>query len=304
MHIAARRWLAITAVSVIIATILIVTLPVPGSGVLRVVKFDVGQGDCLLIEAPTGEAVMVDTGPPLRSGGAALDGAVLPYLDQRGIKFLDYLVLTHGHLDHTAGTVTLLENVEVGELWLGPMCGYGARLECEPEIRSIVRSQGVTVRKALRGEKLSMGEVNLEVLWPDNDRSAIFDLNENSVVARLTYRDWSMLLTGDLEGTGEWAVLGLHGEALESTALKVGHHGGAAATGEAFLSQVNPELAVICVGANPYGHPAPETLDRLSSSGVTVLRSDHHGAVIIETNGHQYRVMTMIRPESTMQAGG
>ncbi|GEM_PF-1530485 len=290
-----RRRTFVSFVAWVLVSILLIISPGGGSNLLRVTVFDVGQGDCILVEKPGGETLLIDTGPPFfYSEGAVAEEAVWPYLDERGIDELDHLVLTHGHLDHTGGASALLQRVGVGKLWLGPMCEAGARLECEPEISAAVKEMKIPVRRAISGQKIGVAGVEVKILWPETDVPGFFDLNEASTALRVSYGQWSMLCMGDVEGLGERAVVDLYGDGLNSVVLKVGHHGSDAGSEDAFLQYVSPQVAVIPTGPNPYGHPSAATVARLEAHGAMVLTTEKAGAVIFETDGANYRVMSMI----------
>ncbi len=292
------RVLAALVIAWFVTAGVLLTLPVPGSGLLRVTVFDVGQGDCILFEVPGGGTFMIDTGPRTRDGVALLDSRVLPYLQNRRIERIDYLLLTHGHADHTGGAVSLLNAVQVGELWYGPLCKSGAGLKSDPQLERAVSEHAVTAKRVREGHRIQLGEAEVTVLWPIREAEGLLCLNRASVVVRVQYREWTMLNMADVEGIGEYWMVDLHGCDLAAEVLKVGHHGAAAGSGPTLLQAVGPALAVIPVGANPYGHPSPSTLGRLQQAGILTLATRDVGAVILETDGYRWRVRTMIAAQS------
>lgn len=305
-----RRMRVLTALLLVwvLTTGVLLTLPLSGTGVLRVTVFDVGQGDCILFEVPGGGTFMIDTGPRTRDGVPLLESRVLPYLQDRRIDRIDYLLLTHGHADHTGGAVALLDAVEVGQLWYGPMCESGAGLESDPEIDRAVRDHGVEMRKVGEGHSIQLGDAVFTVLWPVPEAEGVLCLNGASVAVRVEYGEWAMLNMADVEGLGENWMVDLHGSALNAEVLKVGHHGAPAGSGSGLLEVVQPVLAVIPVGANPYGHPSPTTLERLQEAGATTVTTRDSGAVILETDGYRWRISSMIPVErlyhGRISAGG
>jgi len=141
-----------------------------------------------------------------------------------------------------------------------------------------------------RGDRFDLGGgARAEVLWPPRELGPGAGANNTSAVLRVTYGQVSFLLTGDLESAGEeW--LRRCGDRLPSTVLKVGHQGSRTSSSEAFLTAVQPRYAVISCGPNSYGHPAEDTLRRLSERGTTVHRTDQHGMVTYRTDGYRVNV--------------
>ena len=252
---------------------------IPDPGGLRLVVFDVGQGDAILVETPCGGSYLVDAGPPWGDTAAA-EHTVIPYLRDRGIGRLDHLLLTHGHLDHYAGIERLLDEFTVDTFWLGPTG------EFVPTVGSFGQS-----RRALRGRREELGDVDFRLHWPPPDPEPDWCLNEGSVVLSVHYGEWSALLTGDLEGRGERELLrSVESEELDVEFLKAGHHGSAAASREGFLDAVQPEVSAVSVGYNFYGLPHPATMDRLARFSRRVFTTRESGAIIVETDGRRWRV--------------
>jgi competence protein ComEC len=244
---------------------------------LRVTVLDVGQGDAILIETPAGHRILVDGGP---SGPALMQalGRVLPHDARR----IDLLVLSHGQDDHVTGFVELLQRYDVGATIMGPHAGETAAYRAW---RAELDRQGVPLHVTNSGDWVDLGQgIRLDVLAPDDGASErVDDLNNNSLVARLSYGEVSFLLTGDIEAEGEQRLLD-SGHGLKSTVLKLAHHGSEGSSTPALLDAVRPQIAVVSAGAeNSFGHPSPTT--RLRLAGTPLLRTDLNGDLRLETDG-------------------
>jgi competence protein ComEC len=250
----------------------------PESGRLSVTFLDVGQGDAILIEGPQGQRVLVDGGPGSQPITQALSRN-LPFDSRR----IDLMVLTHPQADHMAGLLTVLDRYRVGAVIDNPMPG-GTVLYDEWE--AALRESGVPVTMADRGQTVDLGDgAVLQVLAPDQGDPllAAEQINTASTVVRVSMGETSFLLTGDLDEQGEDALI-RSGSDLQSTVLKVGHHGSNTSSSPEFLARVQPSIDVIEVGAsNHFGHPTQAVLDRLS--GDAVYRTDEDGDVTVSTDG-------------------
>lgn len=241
---------------------------------------DVGQGDATAIRTPGGHWVLVDGGPtgPTSDAGRSV---VVPFLRRQGVNRLDAVILSHAHADHLGGLPAVLDRIAAGEV-IDPAvasadplyAGFLAQLDAlgEPWVR------------ARRGDSFVLDSVQFRVLHPDTAWAEWGqDLNENSVVLVVEYRQFRAVLTGD---AGLEAEARLAGRVGRVSLLKVGHHGSRGATGDRWLRELRPPVAVISVGArNRYGHPAPEALARLARAGVEVYRTDHDGSTVVRTDG-------------------
>lgn len=253
-------------------------------GVLTFAVLDVGQGDALYIESPTGTQVLLDSG----QGSAVLHE--LPKVMPRFDRSLDMAIESHPDSDHMAAFVDVLARYRVGA-FLEP--GIIKDSSAAYALESAVRRGDIPRYVARRGMTVDLGGgVILHILAPDRDvtYAARGNDNEGVIVARLVYGNTSFMLTADMPADLEERLIALQqkdgGGGLRSTILKVGHHGSRTSTGAEFLAAVHPSLAVISVGAeNKYGHPTEETLDRLSAASVPVLRTDENGTLVFLSDG-------------------
>ncbi len=269
---------------VIVAILLWVAAATLPDGRLHVYFLDVGQGDAILVLTPSGGKVVVDGGP---SPGAMTThlGRRLPFYDH----YLDLVVLTHPHDDHLVGLIEGVERYGVGQV-----IDAGTPTSTANYVRwlELLGEKGSPVYQGRRGaiQPVDLGNgVTLTLLHPPPAllTGTASDTNNNSIVLRLVWGRVSFLFTGDIEEEGE-AVLLQAGAPLQSTVLKVPHHGSQTSLSVEFLAAVSPRLAVISCGAdNEFGHPHVSTLDRLAGAGCMVLRTDQNGTVEVATDGEQ-----------------
>jgi competence protein ComEC len=252
----------------------------PTGGRLSITVLDVGQGDAILVQGPRGQRILVDGGPGGQAVTAAL-GRNLPFDDRR----LDLVVLTHPQEDHIGGLPEVLASYSVRGVLTNP---YAADTAVFGAWQQALGDAQAPVAYARRGETIDLGDgARLDVLNPPpvTPGQQTDDLNDTSVVLRLTMGGVSFLLTGDLAQAGENALIAA-GADLRAQVLKVGHHGSRTSTSPAFLAQVDPVVDVISVGAqNRFGHPTQEVLDRLSDD--LLLRTDQNGDVTVSTDGER-----------------
>jgi len=258
-------------------------------GVARIVAFDVGQGDAILVESGRGGRLVVDGGPDPNGLLIALDERLPPW-DHR----IDLLVLTHPHEDHVAGLVAVLRRYRVGHVYESGLPGEG------PGARAwaaIFATGGPPHDLLATGDRLTLDELSFRVLWPDpgtvpdrplSDGKAI---NNTSVVLLGQAGARRFLLMGDLEEDLDPTLVGRGLPHVD--VLKVAHHGSRTATTAAFLDAVRPSIALISVGAgNTYGHPAPGTLARLRERGIATYRTDHDGIIEVSLGADALTIRT------------
>jgi beta-lactamase superfamily II metal-dependent hydrolase len=307
-------------------------LPPPSGKELQVHMLDIGQGDAILIISPEGKTVLIDAGDTGR-GKIVLDA-----LNRYNVKQLDYFIATHAHADHIGGADEVINATKVLNVIdsgvvppsrasnesgnKNAKAKPGGKSTELPTTKSYldfleaVKKNGSQYVKAEPGQKYDLGGgAILTVLAPiepyftkDQLRSGGNEPNANSVVTRLDYGEFSMVLTGDAEAQTEERMMN-KGAVLDAKVLKVGHHGSKYATSENFLKAVKPEIALISDAENNrYGHPSQDALDRLKSAGVKLYRTDLHGEITITTNGKTengklYEVKTQKETKGDVWAG-
>jgi len=240
---------------------------------------DVGQGDSIFINTSE-QNILIDGG---NRGDIALN-----YLQDLGVEKIDLVIGTHPHADHIGGLINVMEVISVGEA-IDP--GVAHTTITFEDYLDIIDEKEITFTEGRAGMTRNLGEgAELKVVHPESPTSD--HLNNASIVVRMTYGDISFLFTGDAEKEAEAEMLN-RDHVLESTILKIGHHGSRTSTTQTFLDVVNPEVAIIMCGLdNTYGHPHEETLNKLSAANVNIYRTDLHGSVIITTDGSAYEINT------------
>ena len=293
--------------------------PSASGGELQVHVLDVGpiNGDAILIVSPTGKVVLID------SGDAGKEKTVLEALKRYQVQQLDYFIGTHPHPDHLGSAASILKATKVLNVidnGLPPPTGLPspsptpargksappvakppARVGKKPkgpaqfyeDYREAIKQSGANYETAEVGKKYDLGGgARLTILGPSQPyfskeqmKAGGNEPNANSVVARLDYGDFSILLPGDAEEQTEQRMLAKDFE-LKARILKVAHHGSKYATSDAFLKRVQPDIAIISDGEwNRYGHPSQAVLDRLKAANTKVYRTDLQGEITITTNG-------------------
>ena len=256
------------------------------------------SGDAILVCTPGGRNFVIDAGDrrydPLWDCG---EERVLPLLDSLGITYLDGAVGTHPHSDHIGGLISVYETIPVVTAYDSGW-PYGGSWTYETYLQAITNN-GSDLIIPRRGDYLNWGpELTVEVLHPVDPMSPS-NMNNSSIVLRLTYEEVSFLFTGDLETNGgEDIILAAVStgviQDISADVLKVGHHGSFTSTCTQWLAQVNPSIAAICVGAgNPYGHPHSEVVNRLNGRNITIYRTDLDGTFYLSSDGEDVYYNTM-----------
>jgi competence protein ComEC len=250
-----------------------------GAKPLQVIFLDVGQGDSILIQKGTSQ-ILIDGGPSGKTELAAL-GKYLPYFDRE----IEIVVATHPDRDHIGGLIDVARSYKIGKVLTTAAEKDTAVFKEWKEIREYDK---IETMEAMRGDEIELGGAKLKIVFPEGSvAAAAGDANNKSVVARLDYADNSFLFTGDIESPAEREILA-GGENIDVDFLKIAHHGSKYSSSDEFLDAVSPKDAIISVGANnSYGHPHEETLEKLNSRGINILRTDEKGDVVFECNKNE-----------------
>ena len=239
---------------------------------------DVGQGDALFIESPTGTQILIDGGPPKKILNEL--SRLMPPLDHS----IDAIFITNPDQDHIGGFLEVLKYYKVEKVFES---GTTSDSKTFQNLKAEIKNKNIPEILAKKGMKINLGGgAVINIIFPDRDVSA-WPTNDGSIVAKLYYGDITIMLTGDAGIKTEKLILKNNlKENLSSTILKVGHHGSRNSTSEEFLQAINPAYALISNGKNnKYGHPHQEILDILSSFNTEIFRTDLVGTIVMKFDG-------------------
>jgi len=238
---------------------------------LTVHFIDVGQADSILILLPNGENMLIDGGESRNAND------IMMYMHSHDVASIDYLVASHPHADHIGGLPAIIDTFDIVNIYMPRVSHTTVTFE---RLLTSIQNKGLQIDEAKTGVNiLSLPELTVDIIAPARDDYK--DHNDHSAVIKLTYGTTSFLFMGDAEGTSESHIT----EDVSSDVLKVGHHGSKTSTTAAFLHNVSPSYAVICVGKNSYGHPTDEVLSRLDNANVEVYRTDMVGTIVFTSDG-------------------
>ena len=254
------------------------TLDVP-EGEMVVHFLDVGQADCALL-ASGGRFMLID-------GGNNDDAEeITDYLQAAGVEKLDMIVGTHPHEDHIGSLDTVLEEFDVAAVYMPDVSADTATYK---DVIKAVKAEGLQVQHPAPGDVLDFNGLPVEIFAPVKKYN---NLNNNSIVLRISVGERAFLFTGDVETTAEYDILEQDFD-ISADVLKVSHHGSASSSVEEFLAYTDGEYAVISVGEeNKYDHPEKEALNRLKNYGYEIFRTDKQGTVVCYTDGKEISFQT------------
>ena len=244
---------------------------------VRVHFLDVGQGDSIFIELTDGKSMLID------ASTAEYGEGIADYIKDNGYSKIDYLVATHPHADHIGGMQDVVEQLEIGEIYM-PKASSTTKIY--KNLLKAIKAKGNKINTAKAGNTIySDSSLGIDILAPNSD--SYEEINDYSVVIKLVYGSKSFLFTGDAEKLSENEITA----DVSADVLKVGHHGSSTSSSDKFIKRVNPEYAVISCGeGNSYGHPHKETIKTLNKYDVEIFRTDTMGTIIAQTDGESLEI--------------
>ena len=252
---------------------------------LKIHFIDVGQGDSTFIITPKNKTILIDGGGSESKEFDVGKSTLLPYLLDKGYTKIDYIFISHFDQDHVGGIITILKELNVGQLFITKQ---EESLKYE-EVIKLAKSKKIKINIVKSKSKIQIEkDLYINVLWPGGKYIEENSINNNSMVAKLCYKDFSMMFTGDIEEMAEKEILKEYKDSniLSSTVLKVAHHGSKTSSSKEFLEKVSPKFALIGVGKNNlFGHPSNEVLNNLEDIKCKYYRTDEKGEIILRVKG-------------------
>lgn len=287
-----QKWRLYQKMLVLSVLTMLVVFRLPGG--FRITFLDVGQGDGICLQNENGNVYLIDGGSSSKSKVGTYQ--ILPFLKQQGIRRVQAVFVSHSDSDHISGILELLEQqrggVKLEKIVLSKVKGQ-VLWEEYGELLTLCRENGTAVYTIKKGEQLRDDKLTLTCLHPAPDFMG--DSNASSQVLRVDYKNFSALLTGDVEGEGALCLqqVLIEQEIAPVTVLKAAHHGSRNSTSQTFLAQTQPMLTVISCGKNNrYGHPHEEVIRRLTDVKSTILQTARQGAVTVQVQGERIKVST------------
>ena len=247
-------------------------------GNLKVNYIDVNQGDSIFIELPNDEVMLIDAGEKSESA------KVINYIEKLGYEKIDYVIGTHPHTDHIGSLSSVIESFDIGKIYMPKVVSTSKTYE---NLLATIKNKNLKVTTAKSGVNIiNNKDLKIDIIAPVKQYS---DLNNNSAVIKLVYKERSFLFMGDAETMSEDDIK----ESVKSDVIKVGHHGSDSSSSKDFVSKVGAKYAIISVGdGNIYDHPYQEIIERYKNNGAKIYRTDLDGDIVITSDGNNISVST------------
>ena len=245
---------------------------------------------CILLTLDSGDSVLYRQGDKnllIDCGTRSKGDTVVKYIKDLGITKLDYLIGTHPHDDHMGGMTKVIQNFDIGLLYMPDTTNNNITTSWYIELLNTIDEKKVEWKYPTVGEIIKFGDADIQILAPNSKEYD--DLNNYSIVTMITYGQVSILSMGDAENLSENEILN-NGMDVEAQILKVGHHGSNSSTSKTFLKAVNPQFAIISAKiGNTYNHPTKSVMNLLKENNISVYRTDESGTIIMTTNGKEIK---------------
>lgn len=244
--------------------------------IIKVHYIDVGQGDATFVELPNKETMLID------AGEKEFGKTVHAYIEECGYNEIDYVVCTHPHTDHIGGMDNVINNMEISCIYMPNAISTSDTFK---DLLTLIKKESIATKLGKAGVIiLKEDDLEVKLLAPTQTHE---ELNNNSIIVKITYKDVSFLFTGDAEEESEKEIL----EDAKCNVVKVGHHGSSTSSAVAFVNACDADYAIISVGkGNSYGHPKTEIIKRWKNTGAKVYRTDENGTVVVISDGENIEV--------------
>ena len=252
---------------------------------LLIEYIDVGQADSSLIYLPNGEIMLID------AGGNSTANKLSEYLsEEKGIEKIDYLIGTHPHEDHIGGLDVIINNFDIGELYMPKLADSSVpTTKTYNDVLDSIINKNLKANQGIAGVNIiNEDDLKIDIIAPNNEKYS--DLNNYSIAIKITYGEKSFLFMGDAEELSENEILE-NGYDVKADVIKCGHHGSHSSSSEEFINAVNPDYAIISCGVdNSYGHPHSETLENFENHNITYYRTDKQGTIYLHCDGRKINI--------------
>lgn len=254
---------------------------------LSVEYIDIGQADSSLIYLPNGEIMLID------AGGNSTAKKLSKYLsEEKGITKIDYLVGTHPHEDHIGGLDVIINDFDIGELYMPKLADSSVpTTKTYNDVLDAIINKNLKANQGIAGVTiLEKDDLKIDIIAPNSNKYS--NLNNYSIVIKITYGEKSLLFMGDAEELSENEILE-NSYNVKADVIKCGHHGSHSSSSENFIDAVSPQYAIISCGTdNSYGHPHSETITTFENNNITYYRTDIQGTIYLSCDGKNINITT------------
>ncbi len=238
-----------------------------------------------MLITPKGKSILIDGGGEELGSFNVGEKTLLPYLLNRKVSSIDYAIISHYDSDHCQAFLYVLQKIRVKQIIIGKQFEESKNYK---KFIEIIKNKKTKIKVMQKNEKINIEKnIYFDVIWPD-EKNVIGEnnLNNNSLVLKLNYKNFSILFTGDIEKEAEQKILeSINNKILKSTVIKIAHHGSKTSSTQEFIQKVNPQIALIGVGEkNKFGHPSDKTIQLLKSINCKIYRTDEMGEITLKIN--------------------